>query len=244
MALGDRPDYEVLRQFGDARQTLNALSSTLGWNHVGGDGRTSAHNPRLLATQQLLYPSSLFRIGKLRGPKLRDQKTYVIRNYAIRKPKRSRLVQSRSRLVRSESGALHSTLHLGILHEDFPDVSGAGILGHDHGYAGVDADDVSVIPAFHWVECIHEAVAAHSILIAVPDGAHDAHCFLRQEGERSSSRSRTDGAVDWTRSWRATPDHVTFFGIGSGDAPEIGTVVRKTMAQFYAEPPMHFSSRN
>jgi len=24
----------------------------LGWNHAGGDGRTSAHNPRLLAAQQ------------------------------------------------------------------------------------------------------------------------------------------------------------------------------------------------
>jgi len=26
--------------------------SALGWNHAGGDGRTSAHNPRLLAAQQ------------------------------------------------------------------------------------------------------------------------------------------------------------------------------------------------
>ena len=44
--------------------------SALGWNHAGGDGRTSAHNPRLLAAQQ---PSCHEQIPQIPAGNIEDQ---------------------------------------------------------------------------------------------------------------------------------------------------------------------------
>ena len=50
------------------------------------------------------------------------------------------------RLVWFETGVVHAALGLGVLHEGIPDKSSSRILGHQHGDARVDTDDVCVIP--------------------------------------------------------------------------------------------------
>ena len=54
----------------------------------------------------------------------------------------------------------HAALGFGILHEGLPDEGGARIFRHEHGDAGVDADDVGVVPVLQRIEGIDEAVAA------------------------------------------------------------------------------------
>ena len=47
----EEEDSACIQNYRNRGRGLAHLSA-LGWNHAGGDGRTSAHNPRLLAAQQ------------------------------------------------------------------------------------------------------------------------------------------------------------------------------------------------
>ena len=73
------------------------------------------------------------------------------------------------RLVGLESGALHASDGLRILHEGVPDKAGAGVLRHQQGDSGVDGDHVAVVPVFQRIKSIHESIRAPGRRIAISD---------------------------------------------------------------------------
>src|ERR1700682_220849 len=85
------------------------------------------------------------------------------------------------RVIAFEACIGHSALRLGVLHEGLPDEGGACVFCHEHGDAGVDADDVSVIPLFQWIEGIDKAVAAPGLRVTTSDVLQDTHGGLRQK---------------------------------------------------------------
>ena len=59
----------------------------------------------------------------------------------------------------------HAPLCLRVLHESLPNEAGAYVFGHQHGDAGIDADDILVIPLGQRIERIHEAIAAPGLRV-------------------------------------------------------------------------------
>jgi hypothetical protein len=94
--------------------------SALGWNHVGGDGRTSAHNPRLLAAQQ---PSCHEQIpaGDIEdqtiGTGQIGRRDFADGHFAEDKPNPMSAVWNRSRMEPFSFGA-----HRPLTSPDLPDV--------------------------------------------------------------------------------------------------------------------------
>jgi hypothetical protein len=141
--------------------------------------------------------------------------------------------------VAGEARIGHTALCLGVLHEGLPYEGSACIFRHEHGDAGVDADDVIVIPVFQWIEGIDEAVAAPGLRVTASDVFQHTHGGVRQERQRASRGCRDYGPINRAHGRWAAPDHVTFVGVGSSDAPEIVAVIGKVLAQLHAEAAVH-----
>src|SRR5580704_11529149 len=87
----------------------------------------------------------------------------------------------------------HTALRLGVLHEGFPYEAGARIFRHQHSDAGVDADDVLVVPVFQRIEGIDEAIAAPGLRVTIADVPQHTHGGDGQERQRASRGRRDHG---------------------------------------------------
>ena len=76
------------------------------------------------------------------------------------------------------------------------------------------------------------------------DVAKHAHNRARQKRDGARRRAGHDSAIDRSGGWRPTPYFVAVFGIGSGNAPQIVTVIRKFAGQTYTKTPVYVRSKN
>ena len=128
-----------------------------------------------------------------------------------------------------------------VFHEGFPDETCADIFGHQQGDAGINGDDVVIVPVGGGIEAVHEAIAAPAFFVIVlAHGPEDAHGVLGEKWKRAGDGARDEGAVDGTHARRATPNFVAFGGIGCRDAPETFAHVGVLIFEADAEEAMSF----
>src|ERR1700682_6314412 len=89
--------------------------------------------------------------------------------------------QAQLRAVAFKACIRHPSLRLRVFHKSLPHEGGTHIFSHEHGDSGVNADDVSVIPIFQWIESVDEAVAVPGLRVTISDIFEDPHRGLRQK---------------------------------------------------------------
>ena len=84
-----------------------------------------------------------------------------------------------------EAGELHATPRFRILHEGIPHEPAPQVLRHQHGDAGVNADDIGIEPFGKQVECIDESILGPGLItVTKSDIAKDRYGGRRRRFAR------------------------------------------------------------